>query len=48
MCAAYTLNNPRVMRLEPPLILSEQEADQAVSILGESVEAVAGVLAEIV
>lgn len=47
MCAAYTLNNPRVMRLEPPLILSEEEADLAVRILGESVEAVAEVLAEL-
>ncbi|MFN3682376.1 MAG: aspartate aminotransferase family protein [Fimbriimonadaceae bacterium] len=47
MCAAYTLNNPRVMRLEPPLILSEEESDFAVRTLGESVEAVAEVLAEL-
>ena len=30
MCAAYTLNNPRVIRLEPPLIISEDEVRMAV------------------
>ena len=33
MCAAYTLNNPRVIRLEPPLIISEDEVRTAVEIL---------------
>jgi putrescine aminotransferase len=33
MCAAYTLNNPRVIRLEPPLIISEDEVRKAVEIL---------------
>ena len=33
MCAAFTLNNPRVIRLEPPLIISEDEVRKAVEIL---------------
>ena len=33
MCAAFTLNNPRVIRLEPPLIISEDEVRMAVEIL---------------
>lgn len=37
MCAAFTLNNPRVIRLEPPLIISEDEVRTAVQILGEAV-----------
>ncbi len=36
--AAYTLNNPRVIRMEPPLIVSEQQVDQALQALYESVE----------
>lgn len=33
MCAAFTLNNPRVIRLEPPLIINEDEVRTAVGIL---------------
>ncbi|MCS6951066.1 MAG: aminotransferase class III-fold pyridoxal phosphate-dependent enzyme [Armatimonadota bacterium] len=36
--AAYTLNNPRVIRFEPPLIVSPEQVDTAVSVFGESVE----------
>jgi putrescine aminotransferase len=36
MCAAYTLNNPRVIRLEPPLIISENEVRTAVEIMDRS------------
>ncbi len=36
MCAAFTLNNPRVIRLEPPLIISEDEVRSAVEILDRS------------
>lgn len=32
MCVAYTLNNPRVIRLEPPLIITEDEVRKAVVI----------------
>jgi putrescine aminotransferase len=44
LLAAYTLNNPRVMRFEPPLILSEPEAGFAVQAFEESVKAVEAIL----
>ncbi len=42
--AAYTLNNPRVIRFEPPLIITEQEVERAVSAFGEAVEETADLL----
>jgi len=45
MCAAYTLNNPRVIRLEPPLIISEDEVRQAVEILDRAVTDISELLA---
>lgn len=42
--AAYTLNNPRVIRFEPPLIINEQEVDRAVNAFGEALEETAGLL----
>ena len=36
--AAYTLNNPNVIRFEPPLVVSESEIDTAVAAFGESVK----------
>ena len=36
MIAAYTLNNPKVIRFEPPLIVSESQVDEAVTIFGEA------------
>lgn len=48
MVAAYTLNNPRVIRIEPPLIISEAQIDQAVNILGESLQETSDLLAELV
>jgi putrescine aminotransferase len=38
MCAAFTLNNPRVIRLEPPLIISEEEVRTAVDILDAALD----------
>jgi len=35
--AAYTLNNPRVMRFEPPLIMTREQADVAVDVFEESI-----------
>jgi len=35
--AAYTLNNPKVMRFEPPLIITEQEIDKVVIALDEAI-----------
>ncbi len=36
MVVAYTLNNPRVIRFEPPLTISESQVDQACEIFGLS------------
>jgi len=45
MCAAYTLNNPRVIRLEPPLIISEDAVRKAVEILDGAVTDISELLA---
>lgn len=45
LIAAYTLNNPRVIRLEPPLIITEEQADAAVGIVKEAVQETADLLA---
>ena len=37
MVAAYTLNNPRVIRIEPPLIITKEQAEWAVSTFDEAV-----------
>ena len=42
--AAYTLNNPNVIRMEPPLIITESQVAQAIQAFGESVEAATGLL----
>jgi putrescine aminotransferase len=47
LLAAYTLNNPRVMRFEPPLIMTMEEARQAVEIFAESVAAVQAILKDL-
>ncbi|MBZ0213588.1 MAG: hypothetical protein K8H99_07300, partial [Nitrospirae bacterium] len=48
VCVAYTLNNPRVIRFEPPLIISEAEVDLAVRVFGEAVAETAELIAELV
>jgi putrescine aminotransferase len=35
--AAYTLNNPRVIRMEPPFLVTDEQIEHAVSCLKESV-----------
>jgi putrescine aminotransferase len=35
--AAYTLNNPKVIRIEPPLIITDDEIDRALSVIDEAV-----------
>ena len=45
MIAAYTLNNPRVIRIEPPLIMTEEQADTAVKTMDEAVGETAEILA---
>jgi putrescine aminotransferase len=44
--AAYTLNNPRVIRLEPPLVIEEGQLARALSALGEAVEQAVALLAD--
>lgn len=43
--AAYTLNNPRVIRIEPPLIISEDQVDEAVRVFDEAVTETSEILA---
>lgn len=43
--AAYTLNNPRVIRMEPPLIVSADEIDRAVSAMAGAIEETESLLA---
>lgn len=45
MCAAYTLNNPRVIRLEPPLIISKEQVQDAVRIMDEALTETSELLA---
>lgn len=44
---AYTLNNPRVIRFEPPLIVNEVQIDEALHAFAESVAAIKELLADI-
>jgi putrescine aminotransferase len=48
LCAAYTLNNPRVIRFEPPLIIEDHQIQFAVEQFGESLAETSEVLAELV
>ncbi len=45
LIAAYTLNNPRVIRLEPPLTVTAEEIDQAVATMAEAVAETSEILA---
>lgn len=47
MCAAYTLNNPRVIRLEPPLIITKEQIDFACSTIDAAIAETKEVLAMI-
>ncbi len=47
VCVAYALNNPRVLRFEPPLIISEEQVDHAVSAVDEALTETAELLAMI-
>ncbi len=37
---AYTLNNPKVIRLEPPFIITEKEIDQVINIFAEAFQSI--------
>lgn len=43
----YSLNNPSTFRLAPPLIITREQLDRAVSALEESIAAAEGMLAEL-
>lgn len=47
MVAAYTLNNPRVIRIEPPLIISREQCDFALTVFEEALSSTVGLLEEI-
>lgn len=48
MCVAYTLNNPRVLRFEPPLIITEEQVAFAVETFGAALQETGELLAELV
>ena len=45
--AAYTLNNPDVIRIEPALTISENDLDRGLTALAESVDQTATILADL-
>lgn len=48
MIAAYSLNNPRVLRFEPPLTMTEDQVDEGSRIFGQALRATADLLAALV
>jgi putrescine aminotransferase len=44
VCVAYALNNPRVLRFEPPLIISTAQIDQVVGSFGSALAETAEIL----
>jgi len=48
MVAAYTLNNPRVIRIEPPLIITKEQAEWAVATFDDAVAETSELLATLV
>jgi putrescine aminotransferase len=48
VCVAYALNNPRVLRFEPPLIINESQVQHAVDAVGEAVAETGELLAALV
>ncbi|AIE87841.1 aspartate aminotransferase family protein [Fimbriimonas ginsengisoli] len=47
VCVAYALNNPKVLRFEPPLIISDSQIEDAVTAFDEAVAETAELLAAI-
>lgn len=44
---AYTLNNPRVIRFEPPLTITHEEMDQVIQAMAESLQGVRKIVEEL-
>ena len=47
VCVAYALNNPRVLRFEPPLIIGEAEIDLCVAMMDEAIAETAELLGDL-
>lgn len=45
LLVAYSLNNPKVIRIEPPLIIEEAELDRAIGIIDKSITEIAAIIA---
>jgi putrescine aminotransferase len=45
--AAYTLNNPKVIRMEPPLIMTREQAEFALQVFADSVVAARALVQEV-
>ncbi|HLO97482.1 MAG TPA: aspartate aminotransferase family protein [Fimbriimonas sp.] len=45
VCVAYALNNPRVLRFEPPLVINAEQVDHAIQALDSSISETAELLA---
>jgi len=48
VCVAYALNNPRVLRFEPPLVISATQVDAVIRAVEESITETAELLAALV
>lgn len=48
LIAAYTLNNPRVIRMEPPLIITREQCDFAAQVIDEALTETESLLAALV
>jgi putrescine aminotransferase len=48
VCVAYALNNPRVLRFEPPLVITDEQVDDAIAAFDGAVAETAELLAALV
>ena len=47
MIVAYTLNNPKVIRIEPPLTMPRDVVDHVLEVLRDSIRQVAEVIEDL-
>lgn len=48
VCVAYALNNPRVLRFEPPLIIDDEQVNDAITAFDGAIQETSELLAELV
>ena len=48
LCVAYALNNPRVLRFEPPLVINENEVQFAIDTLDDAISETRELLSELI